>query len=284
MKKIALLLSFCSTLFSQTIDYSPQFPENDNGFVWERGLISGGILTFTVISIYNTGKPIYYNQPRGDFHFTKNKSNELEFFDNSVRGLDKFGHIFSSSLFSQNIYFMSRWSGLDKSFSSYSAFILASSIMGAMEVHDAYYKRWGFSIGDFVANVAGASFVVGQHNIPFLQNFDYKISYDFTRKKSDDAVIESYANMTFWVTANPVGLFKLKKSWLPNWINIATGISVTHSTPHKTEILLGLDFNLKRIKTNSVFLNHIIHTLDRYKFPAPAIRIAPDFIGYGIYF
>ncbi len=284
MKKIVFTLLICSSLFAQEINYSPQFSDKTNHFIWEHGLVSTGILTFTIISIYNTGKPIYYNQSRSDFHFTKNKKGELEFYDTNVRGLDKFSHIFSSSLFSQNIYFMSRWSGLDKSFSSYSAFILASSIMGAMEVHDAYYDRWGFSIGDFIANIAGAAFSVGQYNIPFLRNFDYKFSYDFTRKKSEDAVIESYANMTFWLTANPTGLLKMKDSWFPNWLNIATGISVTHSLPHKTEILIGLDFNLKRIRTKSVFLNHLIHFADKYKFPAPAIRLAPDFIGYGLYF
>ena len=106
----------------------------------------------------------------------------------------------------------------------------------------------------------------------------------FTRKKSDDAVIESYSNMTFWLTANPTGLFKLKDSWFPSWLNIASGISVTHSQPHKTEILIGLDFNLKRIKTRSIFLKHLLHLVDRYKFPAPAIRLAPGFIGYGLYF
>jgi hypothetical protein len=284
MKKIFFCLLIYSSINAQEINYLPQFSDQNNNFDWERGLISSGILTLSVISIYNAGKPIYYNQPRGGFHFTKNKSNKLELFDNKVRGLDKFGHIFSSSLFSQNIYFMSRWSGLDKSFSSYSAFILASSIMAGMEVHDAYYKKWGFSVGDFIANMAGAAFVIGQYNKPFLRNFDYKISYDFTSKKSDDAVIESYANMTFWLTANPAGLFKMKEGWFPNWLNIASGISITHSQPHKTEILIGLDFNLKRIKTKSVFLKHLLHLLDRYKFPAPAIRLAPGFIGYGLYF
>ncbi len=284
MKKTLFLLLFCSSISAQEINYSPQFSDQNNHFIWERGLISGGILTFSVISIYNTGKPIYYNQARSSFHFTKNKLKELEFYDNNVRGLDKFGHIFSTSLFTQNIYYLSRWSGLDKKFSSYSAFILASSIMTAMEVHDAYYEKWGFSIGDFIANVAGAAFVVGQQNFSLLRNFDYKISYDFTHKKSDDAVIESYANMTFWVTANPTGLFEIKNGWVPNWLNIATGISITHSLPHKTEILIALDFNLKRIKTKSLFLRHLLHLVDRYKFPAPAIRIAPGFIGYGLYF
>ena len=56
--------------------------------------------------------------------------------------------------------------------------------------------------------------------------------------------------MTYWLTVNPSGLFAKKiPSWIPNWINFAAGVSVTHSRPHKTEFLIGLDYNLKRIKT-----------------------------------
>ena len=284
MLKIVLILLFISSSFSQQIDYNPQFSNLKNNTDLQKGLLSTGVLTFTVISIYETGKPIYYNEERSSFHFTRYK-NDVEFFDNGHRGLDKFGHVFSSSLFAQNIYFLSRWSGLNNKTASYTSLILASSIMGAMEVHDAYYKKWGFSAGDFIFNVAGAAFYVGQQNIPALRNLDYKISYDFTKKKDDNAVIESYANMTFWLTANPSGFFeKQLPDWYPCWLNLAMGVSVTHSYPKRTEFLIGLDYNLKRSKSKSIFINHLIHLLDRYRFPAPAIRLAPGFIGYGLYF
>ena len=199
--------------------------------------------------------------------------------------MDKFGHIFSTSLFAQNIYFLSEWSGFSDKNSSLSSFLLATSIMGAMEVHDAYYERWGFTIGDFIANLLGASFAVSQYNIPVLRNFDYKLSYDFTHKAADEAVIESYPNMTFWLTMNPSGLFeKHLPEWFPNWLNLGVGVSTTHNYPHRREILIGLDYNLKRIKTKSVFLEHLILLLDRYKLPAPVIRLAPGFVGYGLYF
>lgn len=284
MLKIILLFLFVSFSFSQSIDYNPQFTNLKNNADPEKGLISTGILAFSVAAIYETGKPIYYNQAKSSFHFTK-VNDELEFFDDGHRGLDKFGHFFSSSLFAQNIYFLSRWSGLNNKSASWTSFILASSIMGAMEIHDAYYKRWGFSPGDFIFNLAGASFFIGQQNIAVLRNLDYKISYDFTKKKDDDAIIESYANMTFWLTMNPSGFFeKDMPAWFPNWLNLALGISVTHSNPKKTEILIALDYNWKRLHTKSIFLNHLIHLLDRYKFPAPAIRLAPGYIGYGLYF
>jgi len=284
MFRIALVFIFITSSFCQQIDYNPQFSNLKNKADLQKGLLSTGILGLTVFSIYEAGRPIYYNEQRSDFHFTRYKDN-IEFFDNGHRGMDKFGHLFSASLFAQNIYFMSRWSGLNNKTASYTSLVLASSIMGAMEVHDAYYQRWGFSVGDFIFNVLGASFYIGQQNIMALRNLDYKISYDFTREKDDQAIIESYANMTFWLTANPRGFVeKQQVAWFPNWLNIAVGISIVRSYPKQTEFLIGLDYNLKRIKTKSIFLNHIIHILDRYHFPAPAIRIAPGFIGYGLYF
>lgn len=284
-KKFIFLLLINTSLFSQTISYNPQFDKVNQGIDWQRSLISGGLVAMSVITIYHAGKPIYYNEARSSFHFTRNSRNELELFDNGHRGMDKFGHIFSTSLFTQNIYFLSRWSGLDNKQSSWTSFLLATSIMGAMEIHDAYYERWGFTVGDFIANLSGAAFLAGQYNIPFLRNFDYKISYDFTQKAAEEAVIESYPNMTFWLSANPSGIFeKSFPEWFPNWLNIAIGVSTTQKYPHKRELLIGLDYNLKRIKTDSPFLRHLIVLLDRYKLPAPAIRLAPGFIGYGVYF
>ena len=125
-------------------------------------------------------------------------------------------------------------------------------------------------------------------NCYFKNKYDYYyflLLNDCEKKKDDEAVIESYANMTFWLTMNPSGFFEKElPDWFPNWINLAMGISVTHSNPKKSEFLIGLDYNLKRIKTKSIFLNHLIHILDRYHLPAPAIRLAPGFIGYGLYF
>jgi hypothetical protein len=278
-------LLFVSTLlFSQQIEYKPHFTNQQNEPDWQKGLISTGILTFSVIAIYQTGKPIYYNQERSAFHWTR-VNGDIEFYDNVHRGMDKHGHFFAASLFAQNIYFMSRWSGLNNENASYTSFFVSSAIMTAMEIHDAYYERWGFSVGDFLYNLAGAAFYVGQQNYALMRNLDFKMSYNFTQPNAESSVIESYPNMSYWLTVNPSGIYEKGFSgWFPNWLNIALGISTTHSTPHKTELLIGLDFNLKRIKTRSVFLNHLLHLIDRYKFPAPAIRLAPQFIGYGLYF
>ncbi len=268
--------------FSQSISYTPDFDDKDIN--WQRTMVSGGIVSFSVAAIYIAGRPIYYDEAKRGFHFTKDEKGNLEFFDNGVRGLDKFGHIYSGSLFAQNIYFLSRWSGFDRSAASWTGFILASSIMSAMEVHDAYYVRWGFSLGDFIANIAGAGFTIGQYNSEFLRNFDYKISYNFLREMSDEAVIEDYSNMTFWLTANPSGLFKELPEYFPNWLNLAVGISIDRSNPAKTEWIVGLDYNLKRIKTKSVFVRHLINLVDRYHLPAPALKLAPGFVGFGLYF
>ena len=126
---------------------------------------------------------------------------------------------------------------------------------------------------------------VAQQNVSFLQNIDYKMSYNFTRPKSPDPGIHDYENMTFWLTFNPSGIMNLDETdWMPDFLNIALGIGLESYISQKRDFYISLDYNLKRIKTNSVMLRHIISVLDRFHFPAPAIRISPGFVSYGLFF
>ncbi len=282
LKLSVFFLLIVSLLPGQSIDYRPDYSHPDASLQWDRGSISLGVVGFSVAAIYNAGRPIYYNEAKRDFHFTRNPNGDLEWFDNGHRGLDKFGHIYSAGLFAQNIRFLARWSGMGPEASSWTAFGLATGIMSAMEIHDAYYVRWGFTPGDFVANAIGAGFTSLQYHYPKWRAFDYKLGYNFTRPKSDEATIEDYTNMTFWLTFNAPAYFDREIAWWPNWLNVATGVSVSRG--NRRELVVALDYNLKRIKTDSPFLRHLIVLLDRYKLPAPGLRITPDFIGYGLYF
>ena len=251
----------------------------------KRASISGGLLLAGISMITLTIDEAYYQDNRVKFQFAKNIDGNLTWFDNRHRAMDKFGHVFSTSLFSQNIYFLSRWSGYSNKTSSVLASSISIGLLGAMEVWDAHFESWGFSVGDFIANVAGGVYPVAQYNIPFLQNIDYKMSYDFITEKSPDHGIHDYENMTFWLTVNPRGLSDSKIiSWFPNWINIAAGIGLDSYNNQKRDFFIAMDYNLKRINTNSLLLNHFIAFLDRFHFPAPAIRISPDTIYYGLYF
>ena len=280
-----ICLSINGTVLSQDFEIYQSLNDDTSKFNIKRASISGGLLLSCVGAITLTIDEAYYQDNRVKFHFAKDAEGNLTWFDNRHRAMDKFGHAFSTSLFSQNIYFLSRWSGYNNKTSSVLASSISIGLLGAMEVWDAHFESWGFSVGDFISNVAGGIYPVLQYNYRPLQNIDYKMSYNFLADKSPDPGIHDYEHMTFWLTFNPRGFSDSKYiKWFPNWINFAAGIGLDSYSSQKRDFYIGLDYNLKRIKTKSLLLNQIIAFLDRFHFPAPAIRISPNTIYYGLFF
>ncbi len=100
--------------------------------------------------------------------------------------------------------------------------------------------------------------------------------------------------MTFDV--NSILPEKLDKYW-PDWLNIAIAYSVERVKLGKNiwnsfdrplgdrEWFIALDYSLlKIIKPKSKFLREVLDLLDNFHFPAPAVRISPSTVWYGIYF
>lgn len=232
-------------------------------------------------ALYLFADDAYYQDEVVPFHWAFNRNGGLDWFDNYHRGIDKFGHIYSTSLFSEHFYFQARLSGFNNRQASWLAFGSSLFILGAMEVWDAHFKNWGFSVGDFTANVIGASWPVMQHNITWFRRLDYKMSYNFMASKSADPGVHDYEHLTFWLTLNP---------WIesmPKWsrfFNIAVGYGLDRYRNQKNEIYFALDYNLKQLKPYNPWLNQIIRLLDRFHFPAPGIRIHPDYVAYGLFF
>ncbi len=282
---LALVCLFLPALiFGGDFQIYNTFP--DSGTVrWQRSALAGSLLGGTLTYLYFAADEAYYQDRQVRFHFAKDSRGRLKWFENRHRAMDKFGHIYSTSLFSQNIYFMSRWSGYGNKTSSYLAALMSTSIMAGLEVWDAHFERWGFSAGDFVANLAGGILPVLQQNSAFVQNFDYKMSYNFLRPKSEDPGIHDYENMSFWFTVNPAGLLaEHKPRWLPDFINLAVGVGLESYRSQRREIYLSLDYNLKKVRSRYLFVRQLIAILDRFHFPAPAIRIAPGYVAYGLFF
>jgi hypothetical protein len=282
---ILLVLSLNHLIIGQDFKIYQSLDNDSLQFNTSRATISGGLLLSSVAVIALTIDEAYYQDNRVKFHFTKDSDGNLTWFDNRHRAMDKFGHVFSTSLFSENIYFLSRWSGYSNKTSTLLASSISIGLLGAMEVWDAHFESWGFSIGDFISNVAGGIYPILQYNYRPLQNIDYKMSYNFFKEKSPDHGIHDYEHMTFWLTVNPRRFSDSKYvQWFPNWLNITAGIGLDSYENQKQEFYIGLDYNLKRIKTNSLLLNQLIAFIDRFHFPAPAIRIAPGTIYYGLFF
>ena len=56
-----------------------------------------------------------------------------------------------------------------------------------VEIEDGYGANWGFSPGDAIADVVGASYYLGQYYFPVLKHIQPRVSYWPTDKvKSGD--------------------------------------------------------------------------------------------------
>jgi hypothetical protein len=282
LAEIELLLAQGSTVSQGAGSLTEPY---QNGISWKRSVVSAGLLVGTVTGIYLSTRPIYYDEKTVSLHFSRNPDGSLKIFENEDRGLDKFGHIFTASLFSRNLIFLSRWSDFSENTSAYLGSILSIVVMTSMELHDAFYQRWGFSIGDCAGNIVGGVWPAFKNESGILRSFYYKMSYNFLAEKSDDAYIQDYENMHFWLSVNPKGLMgKALPDWFPGFLNIACGVGVSSYSMSRREIYLGLDYNLSAIHSKSFLLRHLISLLDKFHFPAPAIRIHPGYVGYGLFF
>ena len=240
-----------------------------------------GTVLGAVGGLYLFADDAYYQDEVVDFHWARGNTGNLDWFDNYHRGIDKFGHIYSTSLFSEHFYFQARWSGFNNRQASWLAIGSSLFILGAMEVWDGHFKSWGFSVGDFTANTIGASWPVIQRNISWLKRFDYKMSYNLFASKSDDPGVHDYEHMTFWLTFNP--WIKSMPRW-SRFLNLAIGYGLESYRSQENEIYISLDYNLKQIKPKNPWLRQLVRLLDRFHLPALGIRLHPEFVAYGLFF
>jgi len=274
---LVLISALNDRLIAQPVS-SPFFPSDVKPL---RNVAYFGTVIGAVGGLYLFADDAYYQDKVVGFHWARGKNGSLDWFDNYHRGIDKFGHIYSTSLFSEHFYFQARWSGFNNRQASWLAFGSSLFILGAMEVWDGHFKSWGFSVGDFTANMLGASWPVLQHNISWFSRFDYKMSYNLFASKSADPGVHDYEHMTFWLTFYP---------WtesLPKWsryINIAIGYGLESYRSQQNEIYISFDYNLKQIKPKNPWLMQLVRLLDRFHLPAPGIRIHPDYVAYGLFF
>lgn len=251
---------------------------------YRLGLV-GGITAAGFVYGHILQQDLWWKGEKSDFHFEWN--NDWKY----ALGADKFGHFFFPYLVS-NIYADAfEWTGINRRNSLLYASTLAILYQTYVEVRDGFSKQWGFSWGDFTANTLGAAYPLLQNEIPALKNINFKISYypsERFRNNSHKSLIDDYESTYSWVSFNVYNFLPQSiKEYYPSFVNIAVGHSVkkldlTGSAYH--EIYLGLDWNLEALPGDSSFLKKIKKYLNFYHFPAPAIRIAPGIVWYGLKF
>jgi len=195
------------------------------------------IYTGFSIGLYNTW---YKQYPQTNFHL----------FDdwNEWNNMDKAGHLYTSYFQGVLCYKGARWTGLDEDDSILVGAICGSLFQTTIEVMDAFSEKWGFSLTDMAANVAGVSAFVVQQKVWGEQKINFKVSSwpknysdaqlfstnniassslerragDLFGESYSESFLKDYNAQIVWASFN-VNSFLKTESKVPDWLNVAVG-------------------------------------------------------------
>ncbi|MGA2296404.1 MAG: DUF2279 domain-containing protein [FCB group bacterium] len=217
--------------------------------------------------------------------------------------LDKCGHFYGTFMPSYVFSECLIGSGFGWDDASLIGGVLGLAYNTYVEIHDGFSKDFGFSPSDWYGDVAGATFFIAQHYIPFLQNFTPKFMYVQPSWHHEvprlDALsfIDNYSTQTFYMGINVYNMLPddLKKYWVP-WLELSFGYAVYSMSEGTTsngaeliydepntkwgkvygnrKFLISLDYNLiNLLPDGGWFWNWFRQGLNYFKLPSPTIEI-----------
>jgi hypothetical protein len=209
--------------------------------------------------------------------------------------LDKAAHFFGGNLGADLFSDALQWSHFERREALLYGAAFSSFVQLTMEIKDGFAPAWGFSVLDVGSGMLGSLYPWLQDAVPVMSNFDLKMSYwkrsnryyEYTENATWN---DDYINQTYWVSAKMHNLLPptWRKYW-PSFLALAAGIGIDETTDHvgggNIELYLALDVDMMEVlPSSSPLWTTIRHFLNYIKFPAPAIRLTPSVIWYGVYF
>lgn len=253
----------------------------------------------------------YSKQPQTGFHFYDDNAEWLQ--------VDKVGHLYSAYQISRASNALWQWAGMPRKKSIWIAGLSGLAFQSIIEVLDGFSAEYGFSWGDYTANVLGAGAFVSQELGWREQRLRLKFSAhphryptaalqqradDLYGKSFQERLLKDYNHQTYWLSADVHSLFKID-GW-PKWLNLAAGYGaggmfggmqniatddMGNITFDRRDIrryrqwYLSPDIDFTQIKTHSKFLKTFFFMLDAVKFPAPTLELSKGKLkGHFIYF
>ena len=242
----------------------------------------------------------YQNQPRSSFHFFNDNAQWLQ--------MDKAGHVYSAYVASNASMEMWRWAGLEKNQRIWLGGLGGVAYQSVIEILDGFSSEYGFSVGDFGANILGSAIFVGQEFAWDEQKI--KIKFSFHNKNHPSADLEAradnlygksaaerfmkdYNGQSYWVSANLHSLTGQDK--FPEWLNLAVGYGAENMFGGTENIArdedgnvtfdrrdlkryrqwyLSPDIDFTRIHTNKKGVKILLFVLNSFKLPAPGLELS----------
>jgi hypothetical protein len=240
--------------------------------------------------------------------YKENWGNEFTFFNDNHewRGIDKFGHFYTSFHISNTAVHLLKWSGVSSKKAIWYGGMSGAVLMAPIEIFDGFSKEYGASWGDLVANTAGSILVTSQYLLWNEIRIIPKFSYHFTGyaherpntlgSSPSERLIKDYNGHTYWLSFNIASLSHSKT--IPQWLNVSLGYGANNMlyADEKVNTMMGynsysrfflsLDLDLTRIKTKSKFLNSLLYSFNILHCPLPALEYnnQQGFIFHPIYY
>jgi hypothetical protein len=247
------------------------------------GTIGAGV--FTAMHIYY--KDTWWKDQRRFFKFAEDGY--------YARNVDKVSHIYTANVFTELTAVAYEWAGISPGKSLLYGAITSMAYETYIEINDGFAPIWGFDWVDMGANFFGVLYPFLQREIPVLKNFTFKWSFkpEWVKRKVSNSndLLDDYTNMTFWLGVSPEGLLPKKAAkYYPGFLGFAIGLSLknashaTGTTDAYREWFISLDYDITKLPGKSDFLKKLKKILNFYHFPAPAVRVSPSGVWYGLYF
>lgn len=198
--------------------------------------------------------------------------------------IDKIGHFYGTNIMAHAFSGAFDASNVQAEKSAIYSALAAFSYEMLIEYEDGFGKNWGFSPGDFSADLVGALFYMGQYYYPFLKNFQPRFSYIPTKEFKEDPnriIIDDYEGQKYWISMRVKNFLpdKAAQYW-PSFLNLSAGMGVRDldgSGGGQREFYLALDIDAEElIPLEGPFWQFVKNSINYFHFPMPGIRITPD--------
>jgi hypothetical protein len=228
----------------------------------------------------------YKDYPRSSFHWYNDNSNWLQ--------MDKIGHATTAYSVGLQGRDLMLWAGVPEKKALWFGGLYGSFFLTTIEILDGFSEEWGASWGDLIANTSGTMLFIGQELLFKEQRVQMKYSFattDYAKQNPDllgknfiQQSLKDYNGQVYWLSFN---INSFKKTTLPDWLNFAIGYGAdgmlngnADEINTKREYYISLDVNLRKIKTNSRFLNKTLKILSFIKVPLPAFKLSNEKIDF----
>lgn len=249
-------------------------------------IISGGMAALMVgIHIYQQNG--WWKNIRAPFNFQEDLQYGL--------WVDKIGHFYGATLGAYIARKAYEWTNVSDEAALWLGSGTAVLFQTYIEIEDGFSK-WGFDRVDFAANTLGALWPIARYYVPPLQNVDVKFSYWPSQNihkpgnfpGQQHLMMDDYEGQTLWLGLKVNNIFpgSVERYW-PDFLGLAVGYAardVKGQNPYPV-VFIGLDYDMtKIIPDDTWFLRMLGEALNFIHLPAPAVRISPSAIWYGLYF